>query len=132
MTWRVLIVEDEPNIVVSLEFLMQKAGYTVAVARTGQEALEMLESFGPHLVLLDVMLPKVNGLELCRQIRENPVWRDIKVIILSAKGTEGEVRQGMEAGADSYVTKPFSTRALLEQIGDFLTPETESGETGLL
>ena len=132
MVWKVLIVEDEPNIVVSLEFLMHQAGYEVAVARTGTEALELLGSFTPHLVLLDIMLPKVNGLDLCQQIRENPDWRQIKVIILSAKGTEGDVRQGLAAGADSYITKPFSTRALLAQIRDFLVTEETGGarETG--
>jgi DNA-binding response OmpR family regulator len=120
MSRKILIVDDEPNIVLSLEFLMQQSGYEVAIARDGGEALEMLGSFSPDLVLLDVMLPKINGFELCQRIRANPAWNAIKVVMLSAKGRESEVSKGMSLGADAYVTKPFSTRDLVELVRSLL------------
>ena len=120
MSRRVLIAEDEPNIVASLEFLLRRADYEVQVARDGDEALERVASFGPHLVLLDVMMPRRSGLEVCRRIRGNPAWQDVKVIMLSAKGRDGDVAQGLALGADAYVTKPFSTQALLAQVGALL------------
>lgn len=120
MSGKILIVDDEPNIVLSLEFLMQQSGYEVAVARDGAEALELLASFMPDLVLLDVMLPKINGFEVCQKIRDNPMWREVKVVMLSAKGRESEISKGMALGADAYVTKPFSTRELVEQVASLL------------
>lgn len=117
---KILIVDDEPNIVLSLEFLMQQSGYDVAVARDGAEALELLTSFMPDLVLLDVMLPKINGFEVCQKIRDNPAWRAVKVIMLSAKGRESEISKGMALGANAYVTKPFSTRELVDRVASLL------------
>lgn len=120
MSRKVLIAEDEPNIVASLEFLMRQAAYEVRVARDGEEALRLVESFAPHLVLLDVMMPRRNGLEVCRRIRGNPAWQDVKVVMLSAKGRDSDVEQGMALGANAYVTKPFSTKALLAQVSELL------------
>lgn len=116
MTHRILIVDDEPNIVLSLEFLMEQSGFDVAVARDGEEALAQMASFRPDLVLLDVMLPRLNGYEVCQQIRATPDWARVKVLMLSAKGRELEVSKGMALGADGYVTKPFSTRDLVDQV----------------
>lgn len=113
MSARILIVDDEPNIVLSLEFLMEQAGFEVAVAEDGEAALAQLAAFRPGLVLLDIMLPKLNGYEVCQRIRANPDWSGIKVVMLSAKGRELEVSKGLALGADAYVTKPFSTRELI-------------------
>jgi DNA-binding response OmpR family regulator len=120
MAKRVLIVDDEPNIVISLEFLIEQAGYEVAVARTGDEALAQIEGFLPDLVLLDVMLPGIDGFEVCQQVRETPAWAHIKIIMLTAKGREVEVAKGMALGANAYVTKPFSTKALLAEVSQQL------------
>lgn len=117
---KILIVDDEPNIVISLEFLMQQSGYEVAIARNGEEALEKIASFEPDLVLLDIMLPLLNGFEVCQRIRENPRWSRTKVIMLSAKGREIDVSKGIALGADAYVTKPFSTKDLISQVQQLL------------
>ena len=113
MTHSVLVVEDEPNIVDSLSFLMKQAGFNVLVARDGDAALRTMESRRPDLVLLDVMLPRTDGYAVCRAIRENPVWSDVKIIMLTAKGRELDRRKGLELGADDYVTKPFSNRDIV-------------------
>jgi DNA-binding response OmpR family regulator len=117
---RVLIADDEPNIVASLEFLMEQAGFEVKVAANGQEALELAASFRPDLVLLDVMMPVKNGYEVCQSLKSDPATRAVKVVMLSAKGRDVEVAKGLELGADAYVTKPFSTRELVAQIRDML------------
>jgi DNA-binding response OmpR family regulator len=116
MPARVLIVDDEANIVISLEFLMEQAGYAVAIARNGDEALEKIESFRPDLVLLDVMLPGVNGFDILQRVRQQPEHRDMAIIMLTAKGREVEVTKGLALGADAYITKPFSTRDLLAEV----------------
>ncbi len=113
---RILIVDDEPNIVTSLEFLMRKQGHEVRVASDGEEGLAAVEDFEPDLVLLDVMLPRRNGYEVCQILRESPRWRHLKLVMLTAKGREAEVAKGRALGADAYVTKPFSTRELVEQV----------------
>ncbi|MDF1587362.1 response regulator transcription factor [Marinimicrococcus flavescens] len=116
MTKRVLVVDDEPNIVLSLEFLMKRAGFEVAVARNGSEALAALEGSPPHLLLLDVMMPELDGFEVCERVRARPDWKDTKIIMLTARGREQERERGLALGADAYVTKPFSTRELVEQV----------------
>ena len=114
MSARILIVEDEPNIVTSLEFLFTQEGYTVAVATDGNEALELAESFRPQVVLLDVMLPGIDGFEVCRRLRERPAAP--RIILLTARDREAERLKGLDLGADDYVTKPFSTRDLLADV----------------
>ena len=120
MTKRVLIADDEPNIVTSLEFLLEKAGYEVKIARTGDEALALVESFAPDAVLLDVMMPSKSGYVVCREIRENPAWRDIKIIMLTAKGRDVEIDKGFALGANAYITKPFSTKELVTTVRDLV------------
>ena len=120
MARKVLIADDEPSIVTALEFLLQRAGYESRVARNGDEALKAIEADPPDLVLLDVMMPVASGYEVCKRIRERPEWAGIKVVMLSAKGRDAEVAKGMAMGADLYVTKPFSTRELMEQIATLL------------
>jgi DNA-binding response OmpR family regulator len=124
MTRSVLVVEDEPNIVDSLSFLMKQAGFGVQVARDGDAALRVMESRVPDLVLLDVMLPRRDGYDVCRAIRSNPAWGDVKIIMLTAKGRELDRLKGLELGADDYVTKPFSTRDIVERVLKLL----EAGE----
>ena len=120
MSKRVLIADDEPNIVAALEYLLQQGGYEVLVARNGDEALALLDQRVPDLVLLDVMMPRKSGYEICSRIRSQPEWRHIKVIMLSAKGRDAEVSKGLALGADLYVTKPFSTRELMGKIDGLL------------
>jgi DNA-binding response OmpR family regulator len=117
---RVLIADDEPNIVVSLEFLMKQKGYEVKVVGNGQDALAAVAEFAPDLVLLDVMMPRLSGYELCQKVRENPAWSGIRIIMLSAKGRDVEVTKGIAVGADAYVTKPFSTKDLLAKVAELL------------
>ena len=120
MSKKVLIADDEPNIVTSLEYLMKKSGYEVKIARNGDEALALVESFLPDVVLLDVMMPRKSGYEVCQQIRERTDWQHIKVVMLSAKGREAEVNKGLSLGADTYVTKPFSNQELIDKIDGLL------------
>jgi DNA-binding response OmpR family regulator len=116
MSRRILIVDDEPNIVISLEFLMRREGYEVEIASDGEAAMKSLAESAPDLVLLDVMLPRMNGFEVCQQIRANPAWRAIKILVLTARGRDSEIARGLTLGADLYVTKPFSTRDLVAQV----------------
>ena len=120
MTRKVLIAEDEPNILISLEFLLRQSNYEVRAARDGEEALRLVESFSPDLVLLDVMMPARNGFEVCEKIRDNPAWRGIKIVMLTAKGRAAEIEKGLALGADAYLSKPFSTKALLGQVRELL------------
>jgi DNA-binding response OmpR family regulator len=120
MAQKILIVDNEPNIVISLEFLMQQSGYKICIARDGEEALMQMAAFQPDLVLLDVMLPLRNGFDVCQKIRENSAWNRVKVVMLSAKGRDFEVTKGLALGADAYVTKPFSTIELVEQVRQLL------------
>jgi DNA-binding response OmpR family regulator len=116
MSKRVLVVDDEPNIVMSLEFLMRRAGFEVQVARNGKEALDALEGVPPDLLLLDVMMPEFDGYEVCERVRARPEWNSTKIIMLTARGRDVERERGLALGADAYVTKPFSTRDLVEQV----------------
>jgi len=120
MTKSILVVEDEPNIVLSLQFLMKKAGFDVRVARDGEEALQAVERRAPDMVLLDVMIPKRDGYDVCQTIRSNPEWSDIHIIMLTAKGRDVDREKGLALGANDYVTKPFSTRDLTEKVKEIL------------
>jgi DNA-binding response OmpR family regulator len=121
MTNKVLIADDEPNIVTSLQFLMERNGFEVQVARDGNEALSLMESFEPDLVLLDVMMPRKSGFEVCQKIRENDAWKHVKIIMLTAKGRDTEVSKGLALGADAYTSKPFSTRELVVKVRELLS-----------
>lgn len=122
MTRRVLIVDDEPNIVTSLEFIMRRSGFETAVARDGDQALEEVERFEPDLVLLDTMMPRRDGYEVCQTLRAQG-RTDLRIVMLTAKGRETEVAKGLAVGADSYVTKPFSTRDLVALVQELLPEE---------
>ena len=123
MAKRILIVDDEPNIVISLEYLMKREGFETAVAVDGEAALEAVARAQPDLVVLDVMLPRMNGFDVCREIRARPDSRAVKVLMLTAKGRETEVARGLGAGADAYVTKPFSTKDVVALIRRLLEVE---------
>jgi len=130
MTRKVLIADDEENIVLSLEFLLRRAGFEVLVAGDGEAALRMIAEHRPDLVLLDVMMPKRNGYEVCQRLRAQPEWRDIKVIMLSAKGRDAEVTKGVSMGADLYVVKPFSSAELMRQVHALLGIVLQRNNTG--
>jgi DNA-binding response OmpR family regulator len=120
MSKKVLIADDEPSIVAAVEFLLRRSGYEVEVARNGDEALKSVEASPPDLVLLDVMMPAKSGYEVCRRLRERAEWRNVKIIMLTAKGRDAEVSKGLMLGADVYITKPFSTRDLMAKINVLL------------
>ena len=116
MPKEILIVDDEPSIVVPVQFLMQQQGYNVLVAEDGHDALDMIYKYQPDLVLLDIMLPGIDGYEVCEIVRLNPKLRDVKIIFLTAKGREVEIAKGLALGADAYITKPFSNAELVAKV----------------
>lgn len=122
MPARILIAEDEPSIVLSLEFLLQDAGYEVVVARDGDEALRMAKRTTPDLIVLDIMLPLLDGFEVCRRIRADPAFDNTRILMLTARGRESGLEKSLMLGADDYMTKPFSTRELTKRIGELLKP----------
>jgi DNA-binding response OmpR family regulator len=120
MNLKVLVADDEPNIVISLEYLLKREGYTVTVAKDGQEALDAITLERPDLVLLDVMMPKKSGFEVCQAVRANEALQSTKILMLTAKGRDTDVAKGLALGADAYMTKPFSTRELVLKVAQML------------
>ena len=120
MSKYILIVDDAPNIVLSLEFLMKKEGYDVRSVSNGEEAMQAIEEKAPDLILLDVMMPRKDGYEVCQELRANQDWKDIKIIMLTAKGRNVEREKGLALGADDYITKPFATQELVEKVKTLL------------
>ena len=129
MSKKILIVDDEPNIVTALEFLLQRSGYEVLLAQDGEAALRQVEQHVPDLVLLDVMMSLKSGYEVCQRMREHPDWQHIKIIMLSAKGRDAEVNKGLSLGADYYLTKPFSNKELVAKIDELLASGQGLGGT---
>jgi len=117
MATRVLITEDEPNIVESLTFILNREGYEVSTVFDGEAALHRLHSDPPDLVILDVMLPKLNGFEVLKQVRSHPSLKALPVMVLTAKGQAHDRRMAEEIGANAFITKPFSNRDIIEQVG---------------
>lgn len=115
-TKKILIADDEENIVISLEFLMKREGFEVLVATDGEEALARIRNDAPDLVLLDVMMPRKNGFEVCQEVRADPQIADTRILMLTAKGRDTEMAKGLALGADGYMTKPFSTKELVDQV----------------
>ena len=120
MTQHILIADDEPNIVISLEYLMQREGYAVSVARDGEEALAVILRDRPALVLLDAMMPKMSGFEVCQALRASDAARGTLILMLTAKGRDTDVAKGLGSGADACMTKPFSTRELVRKVREML------------
>lgn len=118
----ILIADDEPSIVLSLQVLFQKAGFAVRVARDGEEALHAVAETPPNLILLDAMMPKRDGFDVCQSIRANPAYKDLPIIMLTARSRDIEREKGMALGATDYVTKPFSTRDLVATVRKYIQP----------
>ena len=120
MSHKILIADDEANILISLEYLMKREGYSVSVARDGQQAIEAILRERPALVLLDVMMPKKTGFEVCQEVRANDAVKNTLILMLTAKGRDTDVAKGVGSGADAYMTKPFSTRELVQKVRQML------------
>jgi DNA-binding response OmpR family regulator len=129
MEKEILIVDDEPNVVVPIQFLMEQLGCRVMIAERGEDALDLIYQYKPDLVLLDIMLPGIDGYEVCEIVRLNPNYRKVKIIFLTAKGREEEIAKGLALGADAYITKPFSNAALVAKVKELLEKTyEEAGE----
>ena len=122
MARSVLVVDDEPNIVLSLEYPLQQAGYEVRVARSGEEAVTAVAAQVPDLIVLDVMMPTLDGYHVCETIRADPKLRSVRILMLTAKSRDVEQEKARALGADDYITKPFSTRELVERVKTILGP----------
>ena len=120
MAKEILIVDDETNVVVPIQFLMEQQGYRVMIAERGEDALDLIYHYKPDLVLLDIMLPGMDGYEVCEIVRLNPNYRDVKIIFLTAKGREVEIAKGLSLGADIYITKPYSNDELVAKVKELL------------
>lgn len=116
----ILIADDDPSIVLSVQYLLEQAGYRVRVANDGQAALELLQRELPDLILLDVTMPRMSGYDVCQRVRESGAWRHIPIVMLTARGSAIEERKGLALGADSYLTKPYSTQELMDRIGGLI------------
>ena len=119
---KILIVDDEPNIVMALEYALKKKGYKVLIARDGKEALKACEKHQPCLMVLDIMMPEMDGFEVLEKIKANDDLAKIKTIIFSAKSKPEDIEKGKQAGAIDYITKPFSTKKLIEKISTYCKP----------
>ncbi len=123
---RILIVDDEPNIVLALEMLMKREGYEIRTVGDGEKAVEAAGTFRPDLILLDVMMPRMDGYEVCQRIRSDASLKDIAIVMLTAKGREVEREKGLALGADQYITKPFSTREVVRKVKEMLASKSEA------
>ena len=118
---KILIVDDEPNIIMSLEYTFKKSNFKVFIARDGQEALDILETETPDAIILDVMMPNVDGYTTIQEIKKQEKLNQCKVIFLSAKTNPADIEKGLSLGADAYVTKPYSIKKLVQQVEELLT-----------
>lgn len=117
---KILLVDDEPNIIMSLEYTFKKNNFEVYIARDGQEALDILENQTPDIIILDVMMPNVDGYATLEKIKENQTLNHCKVIFLSAKNKESDIKKGLDLGASAYMTKPFSLKKLVDKVKELL------------
>jgi len=120
MPKKILIVDDEPSIIVALQFLMEQNGYQTFVAFSGEEAMETITEHRPDLILLDIMLPVVDGFEVCQRVRENPDWGSIRIVLVTALDSDGNIAKGLALGADAYIIKPFSNAEILAKVRELL------------
>jgi DNA-binding response OmpR family regulator len=120
MAKKILIVDDEPSIIVALQFLMEQNGYETLVAFSGEEAMEVVAQHRPDLILLDIMLPVVDGFEVCQRVREKADWKGIRIVLVTALDRESNVAKGLALGADAYVTKPFANADLIAKVKELL------------
>lgn len=124
MSQHILIVDDEKNIAISVDYLLRREGYQVSVAHDGEEGLRRIREDRPDLVLLDIMMPKLNGFQVCEAVRQDPELAGVRIVMLTAKGRDAEKEKGLALGADAYITKPFATRELVSQVKALLQPTT--------
>jgi len=122
---KILIVDDELSILVPLQFLMEKEGYAAKLAQSGKEAIEKISEIQPDLILLDIMLPDLDGYEIYEMIRQRSEWASIRIIFLTAKNREADMTKGLAMGADAYITKPFSNKDLVRMISELIGPGSE-------
>ena len=120
---KILIVDDEPNILMTLEYTFKKKNFLVFIARDGEEALELLKTERPNIILLDIMMPKVDGYATLEVIKKDEKLKNCKVIFLSAKNKESDIKKGLSLGADAFMTKPFSIKKLVEKVEKLTTEE---------
>ncbi|UKN01362.1 response regulator [Paracrocinitomix mangrovi] len=120
MSKKIVIVDDEPNIVMSLEYAFKKKGHQVFIARDGSEAIEIIKKELPDAVVLDVMMPKVDGFNTLKQIKNSPELKNCRVVFLSAKNKESDIQKGLDLGADKYLTKPFSVKKVITEVEELL------------
>ena len=125
----VLIADDDPNILRALSFLMQREGHIVRTAADGRQALDAIEQEKPDLVLLDLMMPRANGYEVCRALRSNPGHADVRIIMLTAKGRDADEQAGLALGADAYITKPFAIGDVTECVARVLASAATAART---
>ena len=130
MAVKVLITEDEPNIIESLTFILKRAGYEVAAVSDGEAAMQELHAHQPDVMILDLMVPKLNGFEVLKRIKSDPVLSTLPVLVLSAKGQAHDRRLVEDMGAEAFVTKPFSNRDLIDQIGRLCAPQPDADAPG--
>ena len=120
MPKEILIVDDEPDVVVPIQFLMEQQGYLVMIAERGEDALDLIYHYKPDLVILDIMLPGIDGFEVCEIVRLDPNYRDVKIMFLTARGREVNIAKGLALGADAYITKPYSNDKLVAKVKELL------------
>ncbi|MBW1820138.1 MAG: response regulator [Deltaproteobacteria bacterium] len=120
MPKKILIVDDEPRIIVPVQFMMEQNGYDVMIAFSGEEAMEIIDENKIDLILLDIMLPVIDGFEVCQRVRENPQWYKIKIILLTALDSDANVKKGLSLGANAYITKPFSNVEIVDKVKELL------------
>ncbi|MEA3280511.1 MAG: response regulator [Thermodesulfobacteriota bacterium] len=120
MPQTILIVDDEQSIVVPLSFLMEQKGYNVITASSGEEAVDKISKFRPDLILLDIIHPGLDGFEICQIVRENPEWKDTRIILVTTMVRDVDIAKGLAFGADAYITKPFSNSEIMKQVGELL------------
>jgi DNA-binding response OmpR family regulator len=126
MPKEILIVDDEPDVVVPIQFLMEQQGYKVIIANSGEDALALIYKYKPNLVLLDIMLPGIDGYEVCEIVRLNANYRDVNIVFLTAKGREAEIAKGLALRADAYISKPFSNDELVAKVKELLEDTYEN------
>ena len=120
MPYKILVVDDEPHLVRLMEFILAKQGHTMVSAVNGREALEKAQSERPDLILLDIMIPYIDGYEVARLLREDDELKSIPVILLSAKAQDEDVQRGLDLGVDEYITKPFAPDHLVHVVNSYL------------
>ncbi len=125
MPKEILIVDDEPDVVVPIQFLMEQQGYLVMVAERGEDALDLIYQYKPDLVILDILLPGIDGYEVCEIIRLDANYREVKIIFLTARDREVDIAKGLSLGADAYITKPFTNIELVTKVRELIEQTNE-------